>query len=78
MADDMHMLDVFVHAVLRLTSLKITQEFQLLLGVTDNKTVFWGFTIRSSVWIMEIWIIKVLLCKKMAKHNCLNNGQVTL
>ena len=76
MADDMHMLDAFVHAVLRLTSLKIT------LGVTDNKTVFWGFTIRNSVWIMEgwimeIWIIKVLLCKKMAKHNCLNNGQVT-
>ena len=78
MADDMHMLYAFVHTILRLTSLKIAQEFQLLLGITENKTVFWGFTIRSSIWIMEIWIIEVLLCKKMAKHNCLNNGQVTL
>ena len=59
MTDDMHMLDAFVHAVLRLTSLKITQEFQLLLGVTDNKTVFWGFTIRNSVWIMEGWIMEI-------------------
>ena len=48
MADDMHMLYAFVHTVLRLTSLKITQEFQLLLGITENKTVFWGFTIRST------------------------------
>ena len=43
MADDMHMLYAFVHTVLRLTSLKITQEFQLLLGITENKTVFLGF-----------------------------------
>ena len=36
-----------------LTSLKITQEFHLLLGFVENQTVFWDFKIRNSVQITE-------------------------
>ena len=31
--------------ILSLTSLKITQEFHLLLGFVENQTVFWDFKI---------------------------------
>ena len=39
--------------ILSLTSLKITQEFHLLLGFVENQTVFWDFKIRISAWITE-------------------------
>ena len=39
--------------ILSLTSLKITQEFHLLLGFVENQTVFWDFKIRNSVRITE-------------------------
>ena len=39
--------------IIRLTSLKITQAFHLLLGFAENQIVFWDFKIRSSVWITE-------------------------
>ena len=39
--------------ILSLTSLKITQAFQLLLGFVENQTVFWDFKIRNSVQITE-------------------------
>ena len=39
--------------ILSLTSLKITQAFQLLLGFVENQTVFWDFKIRNSVRITE-------------------------
>ena len=36
-----------------LTSLKITQAFQLLLGFAENQIFFWDFKIRNSVQITE-------------------------
>ena len=39
--------------ILSLTSLKITQEFHLLLGFLENQIVFWDFKIRNSVRITE-------------------------
>ena len=39
--------------ILSLTSLKVTQEFHLLLGFVENQTVFWDFKIRNSVRITE-------------------------
>ena len=39
--------------IISLTSLKIIQEFHLLLGFAENKGVFWDFKIQNSVWITE-------------------------
>ena len=47
--------------IISLTSLKFAKGFHLLLGFAENQGVFWDFKIQNSVWIMEIWIIKVLL-----------------
>ena len=39
--------------IISLRSLKITQEFHLLLGFTQNQIVFWDFKIRNSIRITE-------------------------
>ena len=39
--------------IIRLTSLKITQAFHLLLGCVENWTVFWDFYIYKSIRITE-------------------------
>ena len=36
---------------IRLTSLKITQAFHLLLAFAENPIISWYFKIRNSVWI---------------------------
>ena len=39
--------------IISLTSLKIIQEFHLLLGFAENKGIFWDFKIQNSVRITE-------------------------
>ena len=39
--------------LISLTSLKITQEFHLLVGFAENQIVFCGFKMQNSVWITE-------------------------
>ena len=39
--------------IISLTSLKITQAFQLLLGFAENQGVFWDFKTEISVRITE-------------------------
>ena len=39
--------------IISLTSLKITQEFHLLLGFAENQIIFWDFKIQNSVQITK-------------------------
>ena len=40
--------------IINLRSLKITQEFHLLLGYAENDIVIWDFRIRNSVRITKV------------------------
>ena len=44
---------LYCDIIIRLINLKITQAFHLLLGFTENQTIFWDFKIQHGVRITE-------------------------